>query len=256
MTTGTLKTALITGGAKRIGRAITESLATDCWAVAIHYFGSSDEASTIAQSINHAGGRAAIFAADLSNPNETAGLIQTASEILGPIGALINNASLFEAENWNDVTIESWTQHLSINLQAPFLLSQAFARALPESTEGAIVNVIDQRVFNLTPDYISYTISKTGLWTLTRTLALALAPRIRVNGVGPWPTLPNARQSQETFLKQAEATPLKRKVELSEITSAVKYLLAAQAVTGQMIAVDSGEHLGWAQPVEGHTHHG
>lgn len=256
MTVSTPKTVLITGGAKRIGRALTESLTDAGWSVGIHYYGSSDAATTLAQSVKNAGGQAAIFSADLSNTDEATALIPAVTKTLGPLNALINNASIFEEESWNDVTPASWQQHLNVNLHAPFILSQAFAQMLPTELEGAIINIIDQRVFNLTPDFLSYTVSKSGLWTLTQTLALALAPRIRVNGIGPGPTLPNERQTEETFLSQAAATPLKRKVELDDITTAVKYLLDARAVTGQMIAVDSGEHLGWAQPLEGRSFNG
>ncbi len=250
------KTALITGGAKRIGKAITQSLAADGWAVGIHYFGSSEEAEALANSISDADGQAAIFATDLGNPEAAAHLIPAVTATLGPVTALINNASIFEQENWNEVTTESWSRHLGVNLHAPFLLSQAFARALPSETEGAIVNVIDQRIFNLTPEFMSYTVSKSGLWTLTQTLAMALAPRIRVNGVGPGPTLPNERQTDEIFQRQVSATPLQRKVDLDDITAAVKYLLTARTVTGEMITVDSGEHLGWTQPVEGQIFNG
>ena len=250
------KTVLITGGAKRIGKAITESLAAEGWTIAIHYFGSSDEATALANSITEANGNAAIFSADLSDPSEAADLIPTVAAALGPIGALINNASVFEEEGWDDVTPESWARHLGVNLHAPFLLSQAFARALPDDAEGTIVNVIDQRVFNLTPEFMSYTVSKSGLWTLTQTLAMALAPRIRVNGIGPGPTLPNERQTDEGFKRQAAATPLQRKVELGDITAAVTYLLTARTVTGEMIAIDSGEHLGWTQPIEGQSFNG
>lgn len=247
------KAALITGGAKRIGRGITESLAKDGWAVAIHYHGSDDDAETLAGSIRDRGGVAKTFAADLSKTEETQHLIPAVNTELGPVLALINNASIFEEERWSDVTPESWSQHLAINLHAPFLLSQAFALALPDESEGAIINIIDQRVFNLTPNFLSYTVSKSGLWTLTRTLAMALAPRVRVNGVGPGPTLANTRQTEASFQNQAFATPLKRKVDVLDISDAVLYLLKAKAVTGQMIAVDSGEHLGWAQPIEGQS---
>ncbi len=152
MNISTSKTVLITGGAKRIGRALTESLAESGWTVAIHYFGSSTEATDVARSIEEHGGRAAVFSADLSNTAETENLLPAVTAALGPVNALINNASIFEEENWDQVTTASWQNHLSVNLHAPFILSQAFARALPDNTEGAIVNVIDQRVFNLTPD--------------------------------------------------------------------------------------------------------
>ena len=248
------KTILITGGARRIGRALSEALAADAWNVAIHYFGSSDDAETLAHTIQQYGCQVVTLCADLSNEDETRKLVASATDALGPLGALINNASIFEEEQWDDVTSDSWAQHLNVNLHAPFILSQDFARALPTESYGVITNIIDQRVFNLTPNFFSYTISKSGLWTMTQTLAMALAPRIRVNGVGPGPTLANERQTDETFMAQARATPLQRKVDVEDVVNAVKYLLGASTVTGQMIAVDSGEHLGWAQPVEGqHT---
>lgn len=256
MATHDNKTVLITGGAKRIGRGITESLAEDGWTVAIHYHGSKNDAENLARSIRDRGGVAEAFAADLNKTEDTQHLIPAVNTELGPVSALINNASIFEEESWDDVTPESWSQHLDVNLRAPFLLSQAFALALPEDTEGAIINIIDQRVYNLTPNFISYTVSKSGLWTLTRTLAMALAPHVRVNGVGPGPTLANTRQTEESFQNQARATPLERKVDVQDISDAVRYLLKAKAVTGQMIAVDSGEHLGWAQPIEGQSFDG
>lgn len=250
------KTVLITGGAKRIGRGLTEILAADGWTVAIHYHGSSEEAETLAHAIEDQGGVAAPLAADLNKIDQTDSLIRAATQKLGPVSALINNASIFEEESWDAVTPESWSRHIGINLHAPFLLSQGFAKALPEEMKGSIINIIDQRVFNLTPNFLSYTVSKSGLWTLTQTLAMALAPRIRVNGVGPGPTLPNTRQTEDLFQKQAQATPLARQVDVRDISDAVRYLLTAKAVTGQMIAVDSGEHLGWAQAVEGHSFDG
>jgi NAD(P)-dependent dehydrogenase (short-subunit alcohol dehydrogenase family) len=256
MTTSMPKTVLITGGAKRIGKVITETLSADGWAVAIHYFGSSDEAVSLAKSITDANGQAEVFSADLNDPDATEDLISAVVDSMGPLGALINNASIFEKEGWDDVTPDSWAQHLEINLHAPFVLSQALARALPDELDGAIVNIIDQRVFNLTPEFVSYTVSKTGLWTLTQTLAMALAPRIRVNGVGPGPTLPNERQTEEIFERQVSSTPLQRQVEPDDIAAAVKYLLSARSVTGEMIAVDSGEHLGWTQSKEGQSLNG
>lgn len=250
------KAALVTGGTKRIGREIVERLAREGWTVAIHCRKSDDESESVAQLIKDQGGTAEVFACDLNNVDNVERLLPNVVEAFGPVSALVNNASIFEEEGWDDVTLKSWSKHLTINLQAPFILSQSFARTLPEEAAGVIVNIVDQRVFNLTPNFLSYTVSKSGLWTLTRTLAMAMAPRIRVNAVGPGPTLPNARQTEESFLQQAQATPLKRKVDVKEIADAVNYLLSAKSVTGQMIAVDSGEHLGWAQPLEGQTFDG
>jgi NAD(P)-dependent dehydrogenase (short-subunit alcohol dehydrogenase family) len=242
------KTALITGGSHRIGGHITSALADAGWSVAIHYHGSAEEAEGLAHSIVAQGGEAITVGADLSDAGLACKLISDASQATGPIGALINNASLFEAENWEAVTPGSWAAHMDVNLRAPFFLSQAFAKELPETSHGSIINIIDQRIWNLTPDFMSYTISKSGLWTLTKTLALALAPRIRVNGIGPGPTLASKRQDEMAFKLQSESTPLGHGATPGDIADAVLYLLGATSVTGQMIAVDSGEHLGWVKP--------
>ena len=239
------KTALITGAARRIGRAIAAALARDGWAVVIHYHGSSDDADAAVGAIRTAGGRAYTLNADFAQHDQVAGVMQRAIAVAGPIGCLINNASIFERDDIGSVTPESWSSHVDINLRAPLFLSQAFAEQLPRSTHGAIINIIDQRVWNLTPHFLSYTVSKTGLWTLTQTLALALAPRIRVNAVGPGPTLPSPRQSIEQFAAQSRSMPLGRGTSPDEIAAAVGYILSAESMTGQMIALDGGQHLGW-----------
>ena len=251
MSAVSIKSVLITGGSQRIGRCISETLASKGWSVAIHFHESASSAETLADTIASEGGKAEIFQADLSNQSEVEGLIAQIDDVIGPLGALVNNASIFESESWEDVTEESWTTHLNVNVRAPYFLSQAFAQSLPANETGAIVNIIDQRVWNLRSDFISYTISKSGLWTMTQTLALALAPRIRVNAVGPGPTLPSKRQSDSSFRQQAEGTPLGHGAQPDDIAQAVLYLLDAPAVTGQMIAVDGGEHLGWALPSVG-----
>jgi NAD(P)-dependent dehydrogenase (short-subunit alcohol dehydrogenase family) len=162
----------------------------------------------------------------------------------------VNNASRFERDEIDSVTRESWDGHLEANLRAPFVLAQGFAAALPAGRCGLIVNLLDERVWNLTPHFVSYTVSKSALWTLTRTLALALAPRIRVNAIGPGPALPSARQSDAQFARQCASLPLRRGTSPEEICQAVRFLLAAGAMTGQMIALDGGQHLGWAQAGE------
>src|SRR5439155_19458532 len=164
------------------------------------------------------------------------------------IGVLVNNASIFANDTMTTATRESWDAHLAINLRAPFMLGQEFAARLPPDAGGVIINLLDERVWNLTPYFVSYTVSKTALWTLTRTMALALAPRIRVNGIGPGPTLPSPRQSPEQFLARCHSLPLRRGTSPGEIAAALRFILAAPAMTGQMIALDGGEHLGWAQP--------
>ena len=245
------RTALVTGAAHRIGRAVALDLAAQGFDVAIHYNRSRDAAAALAAEIERGGRRAALLDADLSVENHTAALIGRAAAALGPVGCLVNNASRFDLDVWDTATRESWDTHMETNLRAPFLLSQEMARSLPESAAGVIVNLIDQRVWNLTPYFLTYTLSKTGLWTLTQTLALALAPRIRVNAIGPGPTLRSERQSEAQFRMQWDATPLQHGATPEEIAAGVRFILAAPAMTGQMIALDGGEHLGWAQPVRG-----
>jgi NAD(P)-dependent dehydrogenase (short-subunit alcohol dehydrogenase family) len=245
------KSVLITGAGKRIGRAIALDLASQGWDVAVHYFTSRDDADDVVGEITRRGGRAVAVQANLALEAETAGLVPAAVEQLGPLTALINNASIFERDEIDSADRESWDRHMETNLRAPFVLSQAFARQLPAEEPGCIVNILDQRVWSLTPHFTSYTLSKAGLWTLTQTLAMALAPRIRVNGIGPGPTLKNDRQSEEHFTAQWENVPLQRPTAPEEICHAIRFILDAPALTGQMIALDGGEHLGWAQPGRG-----
>ncbi|MFO1155715.1 MAG: SDR family oxidoreductase [Rhodospirillales bacterium] len=236
--------ALVTGGARRIGAAIARDLALAGWTVAVHHHRSADAAATLVAEIEAAGGRAQAFAADLTSEEETAALVGRVAEALGPVSALINNASLFERDEALTATKQSWDAHLQVNLRAPFVLTQAFARQVP-AEGGAVINLLDQRVWALTPHFTSYTVSKAGLWALTQTLALALAPKVRVNAVGPGPSLPSARQTAEQFTRQWSGLPLARPVAPAEIAAAVRFLLDAPSVTGQMIAVDSGQHLRW-----------
>ena len=240
--------ALVTGAARRIGRAIALDLAKRGWAVAVHYHGSEADAADLVGRIVKDGGKAVALKADLRNEDETRDLIPRAAARLGAITCLVNNASLFENDTIHSVTAESWHGHLQVNLRAPFVLIQEFARQCPKGVDGNVINMLDERVWNLTPHFISYTLSKAGLWNLTQTLAMALAPDIRVNGIGPGPTLPSARQSEEQFRRQWSMMPLKRLIGLDEITRAVRFILDAPAMTGQMIALDGGQHLGWAQP--------
>jgi NAD(P)-dependent dehydrogenase (short-subunit alcohol dehydrogenase family) len=243
--------ALVTGAAKRIGRAIAVDLAAAGWDVAVHYRSSRAEAEALVREIATMGRRAVALGADLARESEAAALLPAASKALGPLALLVNNASLFEMDKADTATRESWDAHMETNLRAPLVLSQAFARQLPDGGHGNIINMLDQRVWKLTPYFLSYTVAKMGLWTLTRTLALAFAPRIRVNGIGPGPTLPSPRQTPEQFAQQCAAMPLGRGTTPEEICAAVRFILAAPAMTGQMIALDGGEHLGWAVPARG-----
>jgi NAD(P)-dependent dehydrogenase (short-subunit alcohol dehydrogenase family) len=240
------KNVLVTGAAKRLGRAIALHLAGAGWNVAIHYHGSAAEAESAAAEARALGVKAATLRADLSREEETAQLVARAADELGPLSALVNSASLFENDDWRSASRASWDAHMETNLRAPFLLSQTFARQVPG--RGAIVNIIDQRVLKPTPQFISYSLSKAGLYWLTTTLAQALGPNIRVNAVGPGPTLRNARQSEQDFTRQRDATVLKHGAEPQDVARAVHYLLEADAVTGQMLAVDGGQHLIWQTP--------
>jgi len=239
--------ALVTGGARRIGRALVLALAEAGFAVAVHHHRSGAEAEALVAEIARAGGAAVALAADLADEAAVQSLLPQAAAVLGPIGVLVNNASVFENDTVATVSRQGWDAHLAINLRAPFVLSQEFAARLPPDAGGAIINLLDERVWNLTPYFVSYTVSKAALWTLTRTMALALAPRIRVNGIGPGPTLPSPRQSPKQFLARCRSLPLQRGTSPGEIAAALRFILAAPAMTGQMIALDGGEHLGWAQ---------
>jgi NAD(P)-dependent dehydrogenase (short-subunit alcohol dehydrogenase family) len=243
--------ALVTGGAKRVGRAICLALAEAGYAVAIHHRGDEDAAKALAAEIEAKGGRAAAVFADLADDAQTAGLIAKAGDAVGPLTLLVNNASHFGDDAIESLTPESFADHMGPNLLAPLLLIQAFAKAagtFAERSNPSVVNILDQRVLRPNPQFFSYTLSKSALWTATQTLAQALAPRVRVNGVGPGPTLPSIHQSQATFDAEVAGVPLQRKTELSDITGAVLYFANARAVTGQMIAVDAGQHLGWKTP--------
>jgi NAD(P)-dependent dehydrogenase (short-subunit alcohol dehydrogenase family) len=239
------RTVLVTGAAKRLGRAIALDLASAGWNVAVHYNNSDKDAEETADGVLKHGVRAALLKADVSREEETRVLIARATAALGPVTALVNSASLFENDDWDTASRASWDKHIEVNLRAPFVLAQEFAKALPAEMHGAVVNVIDQRVLKPTPQFITYSLSKAGLYWLNTTLAQALAPRIRVNAVGPGPTIINARQSEADFRRQREATVLKTGAEPADICEAVRYLLTAKAVTGQMIAVDGGQHLIW-----------
>jgi NAD(P)-dependent dehydrogenase (short-subunit alcohol dehydrogenase family) len=242
-----MSVVLITGAAKRLGRAIALKLAQNGSDIAIHYRSSKPDAEGLAAEIKALGRRAALVEGDLANEAEVMTILPRAAAALGPITGLVNSASVFEDDRVDTATRLSWDKHLNTNLRAPFVLSQSFARLLPSETHGAIVNLIDQAVLNLTPQFVSYTVSKAGLWTLTQTLAQALAPWIRVNAVAPGPSLKAEKQSQANFDAHVKATLLQRPSEPADIAGAVHYLLSAKAVTGQMIAVDSGQHLAWSR---------
>jgi NAD(P)-dependent dehydrogenase (short-subunit alcohol dehydrogenase family) len=240
--------ALVTGGAKRIGRQIALDLAGCGYDVAVHCNGSVADAEDVADLIRAKARKAFIVQADLSDAKAVAALVPLAVKQLGPLSCLINNASIFDYDDIESMTLESWDGHLDINLRAPALLSQAFARQLPDGEAGNIVNIIDQRVWKLTPQFFSYTASKAGLWAITQTLAQGLAPRIRVNAIGPGPALASSRMNEAEFQKQANRTILERGTSPQEISAAVLFLLSQPAMTGQMLALDGGQHLSWKTP--------
>lgn len=242
------RTALVTGGARRIGRGIVEGLAQDGWSVVIHAHASSAEAADLALSLRARGATACVVSGDLGDPGSVPAVMAAAVSAAGPITALVNNASRFEPDDIETLSPESFGPHMRTNCLAPMLLTQAFARQLPDGQHGAVVNLIDQRVWKPVPDFLSYGVSKAALWWLTRTLAQSLAPSIRVNAVGPGPVYRSVHQSEDQFARQASAVPLGRAAAPEEIWHAVRYLLDAPSVTGQMIAVDGGQHLAWATP--------
>jgi len=246
MTTG--QVALVTGGAKRVGRAIVEDLAAHGFAVAIHANTSSSEASELAEAIRAEGGRAVAVQAELSDETATRGLIREVEEALGTVSLLVNNASVFKDDRVEDGDWPDWDEHFAVHVKAPAILTSQMAKRLPAESDGLVVNLIDQRVWALTPLNFSYTLSKSALWTATQTMAQALAPRIRVNGIGPGPTLANDRQDKAAFRRQAEAVLLKRSPDLSEFGATIRWLVEARSVTGQMICLDGGQHLAWETP--------
>lgn len=237
------RTALITGAARRIGRSIAHGLAARGWQVAIHYRNSKADAEALAAELRGLGAVADTFKADLSNSDDIDALVPAVAARLGAPCCLINNASEFQLDTLQTLNRETWHLHLDTNLKTPVFLAQAMAAHLPPGCEGNIINIIDQRVWNLKPDFFSYTISKAGLWTATRMLAQALAPRIRVNAIGPGPVLRSVHQTEAEFAEEAASTLMKRGVSTAEIAEAVRFILEAPAMTGQMIVLDGGQHL-------------
>lgn len=238
---------LITGAARRIGRAIALDMAGRGYNVAIHYRHSREAADAAVGEMQGLGVRAVALAGELANPSDVARLVPACCDALGPPSVLVNNASEFQPDSVVSTTLESWTAHLDINLRAPVFLAQDLVRHLPAGTDGNIINIIDQRVWKLTPEFFSYTLSKAGLWTATRTLAQALAPRVRVNAIGPGPVLKSIHQTEQDFSAEVASTLLHRGPSTAEIAAAVRFILDAPAMTGQMIALDGGQHLTWSE---------
>jgi NAD(P)-dependent dehydrogenase (short-subunit alcohol dehydrogenase family) len=243
MQTATPRTVLITGAAKRIGRALARDFAARGWRVGVHYRRSENSAASLVSEIKAAGGHAAALQADLADLGAVAALIPRCREALGAPLCLVNNASEFLFDDLTTLSPELWQAHFAVNLQAPVFLAKALAESLPDGAEGNVINLIDQRVLQPSPDYFSYTLAKAALWPATRMLAQALAPRVRVNAIAPGPVLQSVHQTPEEFEAERRNTLLERGTSPSEIVAAVAFILDAPAMTGQMIALDGGQHL-------------
>lgn len=243
-----LRTALVTGASKRIGLAIAEDLAANGFTVAVHANRSLAEARDVVAKLRQDGNRAIAIKADLQNETETSSLIERAVAELGPLDLLVNNASLFENDSAAEFDRHAFDAHFAVHVRAPSILSAAFAKQLPQGLHGLIVNMVDQRVWALNPRFYSYTLSKAALWTATQTMAQAFAPRIRVNAIGPGPSLPSVRQTEEDFKAQIDGLILRAGPELGEFGRTIRFLFDTPSITGQMIALDGGQHLAWETP--------
>ena len=239
------KNLLITGAATRIGKAIALHFAERGWNIALHYFRSSSKAKELKKIIEQNWVKVALVKAELKNSKQTEKIITLARKKLGTIDCLVNNAALFEKDDIANFTTKSWNDHLNINLLAPAILTKQFAKQASKKTVSNIINIIDQRIFNLTPFFMSYTISKSGLQTLTKTMAMRLGPNIKVNAIAPGPTIKSKRQTDKHFRNQVRSTLLKKTVRSEDICDTVEFLINNNSVTGQIIAVDSGQNLSW-----------
>lgn len=242
------RAALVTGAARRIGRALALRLAREGFDLAVHYGGSAETAAATVAEIRALGRRAVALPADLARPEEVETLVPRATEAIGPLGLLVNNASIFELDRIGTLSETRWQRHLAINLTAPTFLCRAFVRQLPDAAEGLIVNMLDERIHNPTPNYLSYTASRFGLWGVTQVLARELAPRVRVNAIGPGPTLPAAGTTEADFRALCAMMPLGRGSDPEELADALAFILRARSMTGQMLVLDGGQQLGWLTP--------
>ncbi|MEF0939258.1 SDR family oxidoreductase [Rhizobium sp. BR 362] len=243
-----LRTALISGASKRIGRAIAEDLSANGFAVALHANQSLDEAAEVVAKLRQQGRKAVAIKADLQNSAETSTLIERAVSQLGPLDLLVNNASVFQSDSADRFDAEAFDAHFAVHVRAPSILAADFVRQLPKDVPGLIVNIVDQRVWALNPRFYSYTLSKAALWTATQTMAQSFAPRIRVNAIGPGPTVRSVRQTEEDFQAQIDGLILRAAPGLDEFGRTVRFLFDTPSITGQMIALDGGQHLAWETP--------
>ena len=239
------KNLLITGAATRVGKAIALHFAERGWNIALHYFRSSSKARELKKIIEQNWVKVALIKTNLKNPKQVEKIVPLAKRKLGTIDCLINNAALFEKDDIANFTTKSWNDHLNINLLAPAILAKQFAKQAPKKTVSNIINIIDQRIFNLTPFFMSYAISKSGLQTLTKTMAMRLGPNIKVNAIAPGPTIKSKRQTDRHFRNQVKSTLLKKSVRLEDICDIVEFLINNNSITGQIVAVDSGQNLSW-----------
>ena len=237
------KNLLITGAATRVGKAIALHFAEKGWNIALHYFRSSSKAKELKKIIEQNWVKVALIKADLKNSKQVEKIVPLAKKKLGAIDCLINNAALFEKDDISNFTTKSWNDHFNINLLAPTILTKQFAKQASKKTVSNIINIIDQRIFNLTPFFMSYTISKSGLQTLTKTMAMRLGPNIKVNAIAPGPTIKSKRQTDRHFRNQVKSTLLKKSVRLEDICDTVEFLINNNSITGQIVTVDSGQNL-------------
>ncbi|ADZ69644.1 SDR family oxidoreductase [Polymorphum gilvum] len=238
-------TALITGASSRIGAAIATDLASNGWSVVLHAHRSLDKVRDLENRILGAGGTASVICADLTDPDQLSDVLARASAPFGVPDLVVNNASIFETDGIGDLDGDRFDRHFAIHVKAPCVLADSLAATLPADRKGLIVNMIDQRVWKLTPQYLSYTLSKAAMWAATQTLAQALAPRIRVNAIGPGPSFRNERQTEDDFRRQTQAVLLRHGPDPAEFGRTVRFLWDAASMTGQMIALDGGQHLAW-----------
>ncbi len=248
MTKARHRVALVTGAARRLGRAIALDLGHQGWSIALHVHVDDPDAQSVLRELTALGVQAQLFVADLASETQVDDLVPRVGKALGPPVCLVNNASVFTYDDIASLTSPTWDRHFTVNAKAPVFLAKALAKHLPAGRAGVVINIIDQRVWKPTPHFLSYAGSKATLWAMTQTLAQGLAPHVRVNAIGPGPMLRSVHQSQAEFDAQCAATPLARATTTDDVAAAIRFIIDAPAMTGQMIALDGGQHLAWQTP--------